>query len=64
MIYNNLKIKQNVAGGIELFLDGKQLKGCQSAELELEVGAIPMLTATILVQNVDVDIEKCMGKKE
>lgn len=57
-MYNKLKIVQNDFGGIDVFLDGKQVKGCTEASLKLGIDAIPLLTITVMVHDVEVDLDK------
>ena len=55
-IYENLKIKQNCFGGIELCLDDEPIKGCKACSLDMQVDSIPELTVTVMVQNVEVEL--------
>ena len=63
-MYKKLEIVQNNFGGIDLFLDGEQVKGCTAASLNLEVNSIPTITMTIMVHDIEVDINKVIMEEE
>lgn len=61
VFFNSVAIKGDVAHGTRVYLDGEELKQCVSARLEIKSGAPPVLTVSMMVDQVDVGITEPAG---
>ena len=56
--FNRVEIKGDMVHGTRVYIDGAELKGCTEAKLELSRETMPTLTVKILMDMVDVDLER------
>lgn len=59
--YKRLAIKEDAIHGSHIYLDGEEVKGCIAAKLELSRHTIPLLTLTVILDAVDIDINAPIG---
>lgn len=61
VFFNRVLIKGDTKHGTHVYLDGEELKQCVSAKLELSADGFPMLTVSMVVDQVDVDLNEPVG---